>query len=109
MEGLGGASVLFTSAVHAQIHYMFDVSGNPVWLQAVGSEGDNLTMSQFEGFCPTCATSPITDDDVGVLTHNFLSESGGNWTLNYMLIPPLSGDINRIDEIIKLSEIRACD
>jgi len=74
-----------------------------------GAVGDNLTMTQFEGFCPTCATSAITNDDVGLLSHDYLSESAANWTLNYLLVPPLSGDIERDDQAVKLSDIRACD
>jgi hypothetical protein len=107
--GLGGASVLMTDAVHAEIHYLYDDSGNPVWLQAAGASGNELTMSQFTGFCPTCATSAVSSTDVGVLTHDFASVSAADWTLNYMLNSPLSGDINRADDIIKLSDVRACD
>ncbi|HSM69842.1 MAG TPA: hypothetical protein VK830_09015, partial [Xanthomonadales bacterium] len=48
-EGLGGASVLFTDSTHPEIHYLFDDQGNPVWLQAAGANGNDITLTQFEG------------------------------------------------------------
>jgi len=109
-EGLGGASVLYTSSVHAEIHYMYDDLGNPVWLQAAGSNGNDITLTQFEGYCPTCNATPITFDDVGVLTHDYDSDSSADWTFDYLLMPPLSSDTDRMDpDVIKLSDIRACD
>jgi hypothetical protein len=66
-------------------------------------------MSQFQGFCPTCAASAISSIDVGLLTPQFSSDSAGNWNLNYLLTTPLMGNINRSDGIIKLSDVRACD
>jgi subtilisin family serine protease len=107
--GLGGASVLLTNAAHAEIHYLYSDSGLPFWLQATGASGDDLVMSQFTGNCPSCASSPVSSEDVGVLGFNFVGESAGNWTLNYMLKPPLSGDINRNDAVVKISDVRACD
>jgi hypothetical protein len=109
-EGLGGASVLFTDSLHPEIHYMYDDQGNPVWLQAAGANGNEITLTQFEGFCPTCSASPITSHDVGVLTHDYQSDSSASWNFNYLLEPPLSGDVNRTDnDVIKLSDIRDCD
>ena len=108
-EGLGGASVLLTDVVHAEIHYLYDDNGNPVWLQAAGAVGDGVILSQFEGFCPTCAESGTPSVNVGVLTPMFSSDMEGNWNLNYMLESPLSGDINRDDLVVKISDVRACD
>jgi subtilisin family serine protease len=107
--GLGGASVLYIDAVHAEIHYLYDDSGNPVWIQADRASGDELTLAQFEGFCPTCAETGVSSRDVGVLSHGFTSDAAGNWTLDYLLESPLSGDIDRNDTVIKLSDVRACD
>lgn len=108
-DGLGGASVLFTNSVHAEIHYLYDGKGYPVWLQAAGASGNDIILSQFQGFCPTCAASTVSSVDVGLLTPQFSSDSAGNWNLNYLLTSPLTGNINRNDGIIKLSDIRACD
>lgn len=109
-EGLGGASVLFTDSVHAEIHYLFDDQGRPVWLQAAGSNGDDITLTQFQGYCPTCAASAITSQDVGLLTPDYQSSTSADWNFNYLLMPPLAGDVDRLDEdVIKLSDVRACD
>lgn len=109
-EGLGGASVLFTDSVHAEIHYLYDANGNPVWLQAAGANGNDITLTQFQGYCPTCAASAISSQDVGVLTHDYESSTSANWNFDYLLMPPLAGDVDRLDEdVIKLSNVRDCD
>jgi hypothetical protein len=109
VEGLGGASVLYRNSVHAEIHYMFDARGNPVWLQAAGASANDLILSQFEGYCPTCAASAISMQDVGVLTHDYDSSSSGTWNFNYQLAPPLAGSVLRQDTVTRLSDVRPCD
>jgi hypothetical protein len=109
-EGLGGASVLYTDSTHPEIHYLYDDRGNPVWLQAANASGNELSLTQFKGYCRTCSASPITMQDVGVLTHDYQSETSASWAFDYMLMPPLSGDVNRTDnDVVKLSDIRECD
>ena len=108
-EGLGGASVLYTDSAHAEIHYMFDGLGNPVWLQAAGASANDLLLSQFQGYCPTCSASSISDQDVGVLTHSYQSGTSANWTFDYQLAAPLGGLVMRQDAVVKLSDVRACD
>jgi hypothetical protein len=107
--GLGGASVLLTDAVHAEIHYLYDGGGYPVWLQAAGANGDGLTMTQFEGDCPTCATTSVSSTNVGVLTPEFSSAMNGQWNQDYTLVTPLAGQVDRDDMVVKISSIRACD
>jgi hypothetical protein len=107
--GLGGASVLLTDAIHAEIHYMYTDTGLPAWLQAAGASGNDVVMSQFSGNCPTCSGGAATSEDVGLLSFDFMSASNADWTLNYMMVPGLSGDVNRQDSVVKLSDIRACD
>ena len=107
--GLGGASVLMTDAVHAEVHYMYTDTGIPVWLQVIGASGDNLIMTQFSGDCPTCQTTGIASADVGLLGFEYTGTSSAEWNLDYMLNNPLSGDIDRDDTVVKLSDIRACD
>ncbi|MFT7564341.1 MAG: subtilisin family serine protease [Bacteroidia bacterium] len=109
VPGLGGASVLLTSGLHAEIHYMYDSMGNPVWLQAAGVSGSGLAMSQFSGDCPTCAATAVSSQSVGVLDFDFMSTSAASWNLDYTLMPPLLSDIDRTDAVIKLSDVRACD
>ncbi|NNL95261.1 MAG: S8 family serine peptidase, partial [Xanthomonadales bacterium] len=107
--GLGGASVLFLDSAHAEIHYLFDALGRPVWLQAAGGATD-LTLTQFSGNCPTCANDPISSQDVGLLGHDYQSESAAQWDFDYQLEAPLSGDVDRVDnDVIKLSDVRVCE
>jgi hypothetical protein len=109
VPGLGGASVLLTNGLHAEIHYMYDDFGNPVWLQAAGASGSGIALSQFTGDCPTCFSTGVSDEAVGVLDFDFLTESSGNWNLDYLFMPPVAGDVDRTDQVLKLSDVRACD
>ncbi|NND44450.1 MAG: S8 family serine peptidase [Xanthomonadales bacterium] len=108
-DGLGGASVLFTSNVHAEIHYAYDNRGQPAWLQAAGTSGNDLVMSQFRGDCPTCSPTSVSSQDVGVLSFDYDSSSAGSWLFDYQFAPPLAGSVVREDAIVKLSDVLSCD
>jgi subtilisin family serine protease len=108
-DGLGGASVIFIEAAHGEIHYIYSDTGLPIWLQAAGASGDGIVMTQFSGDCPTCATSGVSTEDVGLLGYGFSSASAGEWSFDFLLKPPLSGDVDRDDAIVKLTDVRACD
>lgn len=112
-DGLGGASVLVNSATQAQIHYLFDAAGLPRWLFAqdlVNPEPTNaeMPMLQFTGYCAVCANTGVSSEPVGVLTRDFTSETAGSWNLDYLFQPPLSGSVERTDQIIKLTGTLDC-
>jgi hypothetical protein len=46
---------------------------------------------------------------VGVLERSFSSETEGDWTLDYLFAPPLSGSAERTDQIVKLTETLPCE
>jgi hypothetical protein len=113
VDGLGGASILVNADTQAQIHYLFDDSGRPRWLYAqdvVNPESTNsdLPMLQFSGYCAVCEASSFPPETVGVLERSFNSETAGSWTLDYLFNPPLSGSVNRTDQIIKLTDELDC-
>ena len=112
-DGLGGASVLVNGSTQGQIHYLYDASGVPRWLQAASDEvvlptDREIPMQQFYGFCPNCM-GDVYSTEVGLLTRDFNSETTGSWTLNYLLEAPLQGDVNRTENTFKLSTTLACD
>ncbi len=111
-DGLGGASVLVNAETQSQIHYLFDDTGSPRWLAAAELEispaATELPMLQFSGFCAVCEATDVTSQQVGVLDRNFLSESEGSWTLDYLLKAPLSGSVERTDSIFKLTDEMEC-
>jgi hypothetical protein len=113
VDGLGGASILVNAGTQAQIHYLFDDSGRPRWLFAqdlVDSEPTNseLPMFQFSGYCAVCEASSVSSETVGMLERSFDSESTGSWTLDYLFKSPLSGSVERTDQIIKLTDALDC-
>ena len=63
---------------------------------------------QYRGFCPNCVGS-VTDEEVGVLSIDLTAENSGSWTLDYMLADPLTGDIDRTDNVLKLTQRLDCE
>jgi subtilisin family serine protease len=113
VDGLGGASLLVNANTQSQIHYLFDDSGRPRWLYAqdlVEPEPTNneLPMFQFSGYCAVCEASSVSSVTVGALERSFDSESTGSWTLDYLFKSPLSGSVNRTDQISKLTDEMDC-
>jgi hypothetical protein len=114
LDGLGGASILVNALAQGQIHYLFDADGAPRWLLAAPASGGaaptdpELPLFQYDGFCPNCA-GDVTEQEVGVLSRSFASETSGSWTLDYLLAAPLSGDVNRTDSVVKLTETLDCE
>jgi hypothetical protein len=113
VAGLGGASIHANEVTQAQVHFIYDDEGNPRWLVAQDPENNDpydpvLPFLQFTGFCATCETIPRSFETMGTLERHFDTESEGEWTLDYELLPPLSGSAQRIDQIIKLTETIDC-
>ena len=107
-EGKGGASIAMNGNVQAQTHYIYDDQGNPRWLLAPALlSSETITLSQYSGFCPNCSGS-ISDQAVGTVTRDFDTEDSGGWTLDYLLAPPLSADVQRTDNAQRLSSSAAC-
>jgi len=114
VDGLGGASVLVNSTTQAQIHYLFDDLGMPRWLfvQDLNNPAPTnaeMPMLQFSGYCAVCASSSVTSQGVGVLERSFSSHNKGSWTLDYLFESPLSGSVERTDQIIKLTDTLTCE
>jgi subtilisin family serine protease len=113
LDGLGGASVVMNAQTQAQIHYLFDGVGAPRWLvaqdlQQPAPTHPELPMLQFTGYCAVCSASGVSYAPTGVLTREFGSETTGSWTLDYLFQAPLSGSVQRTDQIIKLTDTLDC-
>jgi len=110
VDGLGGASVGVDANNQTQVHYLYDAWGVPRWLlAAAGSDKTEFGILQFTGFCPTCGDTGTSYDTVGVLSRDFTSETAGSWNLNYMFAAPLEGDVDRTDNIVKITDTIACE
>jgi len=113
--GVGGATVVVNEASQAFVHYIFDDHGRPVWLigtledEAQSPTEPELPLLQFGGYCAVCNEGELTMDTVGLFTRDFVSEDSMTWNLNYVLLPPLSGSVDRTDDTAKLSAKVACD
>jgi subtilisin family serine protease len=115
VEGLGGASVLVNDSTQAQIHYLFDAAGLPRWLFAQNPDFANATpfeteipILQYHGYCAVCDAADVGFVEVGTLGRSFSGEASGSWTLDYSFDTPLSGTVNRTDQVIKLTQRLIC-
>jgi len=44
-----------------------------------------------------------------VLERSFSSETAGDWTLDYLFASPLSGSVERTDQVVKLTDTIPCE
>ena len=111
--GVGGSTVVVNEASQAFVHYLFDDHGRPVWLigrpEPQSSTVSESILLQFGGYCAVCAEDELTIDSVGLFSRDFIGEDSMSWNLNYVLLPPLSGSVNRTDDTAKLSSRVACE
>jgi hypothetical protein len=110
--GLGGASIHMNSVTQFQVHYIYDDVGMPRWL--VGQDVENpeptnvtIPLLQTSGFCAVCS-GETSFETVGTVDRHFDSESEGDWTLDYLLLPPLSASVQRMDQSYKLTADTEC-
>jgi hypothetical protein len=112
--GVGGATVAVNATSQAFLHYIYDDRGQPVWLlaspdpQAQSPAIQEMPLFQFGGYCAVCSENEITIETAGVFTRDFASEDNLSWNLNYVLNTPLSGSIDRTDDVEKLTLPLAC-
>jgi hypothetical protein len=100
--GIGGATVVVNTGSEGYVHYIYDADGNPVWLQG------SANMRQWSGFCPVCTGPTPTRTPVGPFTRELTDETNMTWTLDYSLLTPLHGTVNRTDVTQKITARIEC-
>jgi subtilisin family serine protease len=110
--GVGGSSVMVNEATQGYLHYIYDSTGQPVWLLGAdvneGLPQAEIPLLQFSGYCAVCAGDTPTSEEVGLFTLDYSDETTASWNLNYVLAGPLSGSVNRSDDVIKLTTPLVC-
>jgi len=110
--GVGGSSVLVNAVSQGYLHYIYDANGNPVWLLGAnvtdGLPHAEVPLLQFSGYCAVCSGATPTSQEVGVLTLDYADDSNMTWNLDYVLMPPLSGSVDRTDVAEKLTDPLVC-
>jgi len=88
-----GNTVLATETAETTIFYFYDDSGLPTWVIGTRALNDEETvMNQvFNGFCPDCEFSSISQQQVGIIQNQYQNESSGNTSADIQLLAPLSG------------------
>jgi hypothetical protein len=106
--------VLVYQSDQAQVHYLFDDSGEPRWILAADDAHQSATaqeipLLQFKGFCAVCTPAAVTWETIGTVKRTFTNQTAGSWTLDFDLDAPLEQSINRTDSIVKLSDTLSCE
>ncbi len=106
-----GMDVLALPSLQDDTFYLYDGLGIARWV--VGSAApfapsQTLSMNQLSGFCPLCAYTPISASVVGNMSVNYASPANGNYTMNFNLLPPLSGNWNINQPIVRLTGSPVC-
>ncbi len=112
-DGVGGATVVINKGSQAFVHYIYDDSGRPIWLigapEPQSSTNPEAGLLQFGGYCAVCSEKDLTVETVGLFTRTLIDENNIDWNLNYLLVPPLSGSVDRSDSTSKLTSPVACE
>lgn len=93
-----GFSITAVASAEADAAYLFDAQGVARWLLGVStSPGSAVTIPllQHQGFCPTCAFSAVTTNQVGTLSRNYTNKSSGTVTLNATWVGGVPGTWSR--------------
>lgn len=77
-----GLTIYQQGLVLFAVLYYYDADGNPRWVlgsSADWSNGETITMEEFDGFCRTCAPEELTSSNAGtlVLTLNTPTQGDG--------------------------------
>ncbi|GAB4116343.1 MAG: hypothetical protein Tsb0027_07670 [Wenzhouxiangellaceae bacterium] len=110
----GGVSMLANAAAQGYIRYFFDDSGQARWVSGVASDNivDNPTgmVFQAQGFCPDCPPVATSRTEIGSYAHSFDPDlQGGRQDISFELLPPLSGSLDRSEQLVRLSDAIACE
>ena len=74
-----GYSVITNADVETEVAYLYDTSGNPRWLYGQNSPfgSGTFALTQYTGFCPTCAYAAIQGTNAGQLVRTFTTPRSG--------------------------------
>jgi subtilisin family serine protease len=88
-----GYSVLTFPSTEVEVAYLYDALGQPRWLYGQNSPfgSGSFALTQYRGFCPTCAFSAIQGSAGGTLARTFGSGRTGTANLNATFVAPVSG------------------
>ncbi|MDA3935202.1 MAG: hypothetical protein PF630_12885, partial [Gammaproteobacteria bacterium] len=109
----GGVSMLATAQAQGYIRYFFDDAGQARWVSAF-ADGNVLaqpagTVFQAQGNCPDCSPTTATRTAIGQYSLSFAPDLlSGTQNISFELLPPLSGQLDRVDSVIRLSDPIQC-
>lgn len=92
-----GANIFTRPEVDFVVLYIYGADGRARWVLGQNPAFGNspLALYQYSGFCPGCATVPVSRRDAGIFSRTFDASSGsgvsGHWTISANFLSPLAG------------------
>ncbi|HVF35878.1 MAG TPA: S8 family serine peptidase, partial [Candidatus Saccharimonadia bacterium] len=105
-----GFNIVTTPTSEAMTTYVYDASGNPRWLLgSTSTPGQgNVALTQFLGFCPTCAFAPIQGSPGGTLTRSYSAPNAANASLAINFSAPANGAWSSSNALQKITANLPC-
>ncbi|HET9485043.1 MAG TPA: hypothetical protein VFO79_13875, partial [Xanthomonadales bacterium] len=105
-----GFNIVTSPASEAMTAYVYDADGNPRWLLGGSSTPGTGTVSltQFLGFCPTCAFTPIQANAAGTLSRTYASATAATAALAIPFSAPARGSWSSDHPISKITATLPC-
>ena len=106
-----GFNIVTSAGSEAMTTYVYDASGHPRWLlggTATPGVG-TVALTQYAGFCPTCAHAPIQPANAGTLLRNYADATHANATLSLAFAAPAGGTWQTTHAIEKITASTPCN
>lgn len=105
-----GYSILNVGGDQVHVNYLYGPTGLPRWVLGQGqADSEQITLAQFSGFCPSCATSQVTSTVVGTNRLNYDSAQSGSVDTQVQFSQPLSGAWNQAGALSNLTPQISCN
>ena len=106
-----GYSILGLSNSQVHVNYLYDGQGFPRWVLGQGDVLNDgmLSLSQFSGFCPSCALVPFSLVTVGENQATFVDGTSGNITTQVTFSGSVPGNWTQSGNMTNLASRIQCE
>lgn len=106
-----GVDVIALPDQQFDLAYFYDSLGIARW--GIGAapfaQNSTLGMLQSSGFCPLCASKPVTTQPLGPMSMDFANAGNGNLAMGFALKAPLIGNWTVAQPMLRLTGSAACE
>lgn len=105
-----GFNLVTSEVVEVAALYVYDALGMPRWLYASrdGFDSGALPVTQFRGFCRSCAVQPLLGEPAGELAIDYTTIASAGLTMAAFFSTPLSGTWDVVQQVATLTDPLSC-